>query len=71
MKTQHYIFTLIVATLLFFSCLKENRAPFIPTNHLADFVNEKSQVINLDTLEFKKIIGKHGTQIIYHRDLLM
>lgn len=68
MKIQHYLFTLIVATLLI-SCQKENQAPFIPTNHLAEFSNEESQFVDLDMIEYKKIVGKHGTVIFYDRDL--
>jgi hypothetical protein len=51
------------------SCKKENQEPFVPKNYLADFKTEKTQAFDLNTLDFKKIIGKHGTEIFYDREL--
>lgn len=69
MKTNYY-FLLIVSVLIFTtSCKKEKLAPFTPKNHLENFQTEKSQIFDLDTLEFKEIIGKNGTKIKFHRDL--
>lgn len=67
MKLQYLL--LVSLSILLFNCKTDKLKPFIPKNHLESFQIEKSQFFDLDTLGFKKIIGKHGTQIIYHRDL--
>ncbi|WP_408049767.1 hypothetical protein [Tenacibaculum halocynthiae] len=66
MKLRYLLFLLL--PFFFTSCKKENQKPFIPKNHLADFITEKSQFFDLDTIEFKEIIGKYGTKIRYVRD---
>lgn len=67
MKLQYLL--LISLTILFFNCKTDKLEPFVPENHLASFQTEKPQFFDLDTLDYKTIIGKHGTKIIYYREL--
>ncbi|MFY7671965.1 hypothetical protein ACOSP6_12840 [Tenacibaculum sp. MEBiC06402] len=67
MKLQYLIF--ISLTILFFNCKTDKLEPFVSKNHLESFQTEKPQFFDLDTLEYKTIIGKHGTKIMYYREL--
>ncbi len=64
---KFYYFLLLMVSIAFINCKKEPNAPFVPKNELADFISEKSQIIDLDTLVYKKIKGKHGTVVHYDR----
>lgn len=67
MKLQYLL--LISLTILFFNCKTDKLEPFVPENHLASFQTEKPQFFDLDTIDYKVIIGKHGTKIVYFREL--
>ncbi|WP_299682524.1 hypothetical protein [uncultured Tenacibaculum sp.] len=67
MKLHYALFIGVI--LLIASCKREKLEPFTPKNHLASFQKEKSQFFDLDTIYWKKIIGKHGTKINYYRGL--
>lgn len=67
MKRNYVLFFPLL--LLFFNCKKEIIEPYTPTNYLANFQTEKPQIFDLDTIEFKEIIGKHGTKINFDRYL--
>jgi hypothetical protein len=59
-----FLFTLSIIT----SCQKDEEKIFIPKNYLKKFQTEKVQVFDLDTLLFKQIIGKYGTEISFNRE---
>ncbi|CAM1360466.1 hypothetical protein [Tenacibaculum xiamenense] len=65
---KFYYFLLLIVSIAFINCKKEPIAPFVPKNELADFITEKPQIIDLDTLVYKEIKGKHGTEIHYDRN---
>lgn len=67
MKLQYLL--LVSITILFFNCKTDKLEPFVSENHLESFQTEKPQFFDLDTLEYKTIIGKHGTKIMYYREL--
>lgn len=67
MKLKHLLLICLITTL--FNCKTNKLEPFIPENHLASFQTEKPQFFDLDTLDHKTIIGKHGTKIVYYREL--
>ncbi|MFD0992186.1 hypothetical protein [Tenacibaculum geojense] len=67
MKLQYIL--LVSVTILFFNCKTDKLEPFVSENHLESFQTEKPQFFDLDTLEYKTIIGKHGTKIMYYREL--
>ncbi|AUC13955.1 hypothetical protein BTO06_01760 [Tenacibaculum sp. SZ-18] len=67
MKLKYLLLIGLVTTL--FNCKTDKLEQFIPENHLASFQTEKPQFFDLDTLEYKTIIGKHGTKIMYYREL--
>ena len=33
------------------------------------YFQTKAQIIDLDTIDYKEIIGKHGTKIFFYREL--
>lgn len=63
----HY-FLVLAFSLGFSNCKKETQEPFIPKNYLANFITEKPQLFDLGTIEYKEIVGKHGTKVIFSRD---
>lgn len=67
MKTN-YLYTILLFFILS-SCKKENEVLFIPKNYLAEFKSDQSQFFELNNLDYKEINGKHGTKIMYSRDL--
>ncbi len=67
MKIKYSLLLLACSLILTISCKKEKLLPFSPKNQLSEFQTEKAQIIDLDTLAYKEITGKHGTTIYFDR----
>lgn len=65
MKNLYLILTVLLITI---GCKKDENSIFIPKNYLQKFQTEKKQILDLDTISFKEIIGKNGTKFYYNRE---
>lgn len=64
MKNLYLIFFAFIAL----GCQKEEKRTFISKNYLKEFQSKKTQLFNLDTISFKKIVGEFGTEIFFQRE---
>ena len=55
---------------IFISLLSCNKTPIVlePENHLKKFSKTKSQLFDIDTLSYFRIMGKYGTEIFFLRE---
>ena len=67
MKFNYYL--LLFVFILGVGCKKEKLLPFTPKNYLSEYQTEKAQIIDLDTIDYKEIVGKHGTKLVFYREL--
>ncbi|WP_299441619.1 hypothetical protein [uncultured Aquimarina sp.] len=63
-KLSFIIFGLLVVL----SCSKEKKSTNKVFNPFKVIENSQNQIFNIDTIQFKKITGKYGTEIYFNRD---
>ena len=61
-------FPITILFLILFSSCKKELIVLEPINHLKEFSKTEKQTFDLDTLDFYRIEGKYGTEIIFIRD---
>lgn len=59
---------IIFGLLLFLNCAKEKESKNKIFNPFKVSENVQNQIFDLDTIQLKEIIGKHGTKIYFHRN---